>query len=389
MAGNLPRNAAPTDLSGERMSTHARKPLVSLVVPFHDEDEAIGAFFAATLPILDSIESVRFEIVCVNDGSRDRTLDRLIAVAAGDPRVRIVDLTRRFGKEAALTAGLDEAAGAAAILLDADLQDPPALIPAMIEHWRAGAEVVAAKRTDRMCDPFMQRAAAALYYRVHNALSEVEMPENVGDFRLMDRQVIDALRALPERRRFMKGLFAWVGYRTAILEYTRAPRSGGRSKFSGWRRWNFALEGITSFSTVPLRVWTYVGLAFALLALAYGGFIVVRTLLFGNPVRGYASLISVVLFMGGIQLIGIGVIGEYLGRIYHESKQRPVYLVRRRYGADSHADAPPERYGHVHPASKLLQFPVKRTAAQRAAAPRRRPAAPATAGHAARKLSAK
>ncbi|WP_175829165.1 glycosyltransferase family 2 protein [Burkholderia cepacia] len=359
------------------MSAHARRPLVSLVVPFHDEAETIDAFFAATLPILESVDTIRFEIVCINDGSRDDTLDRLIDVAAGDSRVRIVDLTRRFGKEAALTAGIDEAAGTAVILIDADLQDPPALIPAMVERWLAGAEVVAAKRTDRMCDPLMQRVAAALYYRVHNRLSEVEMPENVGDFRLMDRQVVDALRALPERRRFMKGLFAWVGYRTEIIEYTRAPRSGGRSKFSGWRRWNFALEGITSFSTVPLRVWTYIGLAFAALSFIYGAFIVMRTLLFGNPVHGYASLISVMLFVGGIQLIGIGVIGEYLGRIYHESKQRPVYLVRRRYRAQRDAAA--------HPASKLLQFPLKRTHAAR----RRTPLPAAAAGHGARKVSVK
>ena len=261
------------------------------------------------------------------------------------------------------------------ILIDADLQDPPALIPAMVERWLAGAEVVAAKRTDRRCDPLMQRAAAALYYRVHNHLSEVEMPENVGDFRLMDRRVVDALRALPERRRFMKGLFAWVGYRIEIIEYTRAPRRP--LKFSGWRRWNFALEGITSFSTVPLRVWTYIGLAFAALSFIYGAFIVMRTLLFGNPVHGYASLISVMLFVGGIQLIGIGVIGEYLGRIYHESKQRPVYLVRRRYHA--------QRDAAVHPASQLLQFPLKRTHAAR-----RRTAQPAATGHgAARKASVK
>ncbi|KVH13512.1 MULTISPECIES: glycosyltransferase family 2 protein [Burkholderia] len=358
------------------MSTHARKPLISLVVPFHDEEETIDAFFAETLPVLESVGSVRFEIVCINDGSRDGTLDRLLSVAAGDGRVHVVDLTRRFGKEAALTAGIDEAAGAAVILIDADLQDPPALIPAMLERWHAGAEVVAAKRTDRMCDPLMQRVAASLYYRVHNRLSEVEMPENVGDFRLMDREVVDALRALPERRRFMKGLFAWVGFRTEIVEYARAPRSGGRSKFSGWRRWNFALEGITSFSTVPLRVWTYVGLAFAALSFVYGAYIVMRTLLYGNPVHGYPSLISVVLFVGGIQLIGIGVIGEYLGRIYHESKQRPVYLVRRRYRA--------ERDAAARPASKLLQFPLKRTHPAR-----RRAATPAAAGIAARKASFK
>jgi len=340
------------------MSTQARKPLISLVVPFHDEEETIDAFFAETLPILESVAAVRFEIICINDGSRDRSLDRLLAIAAGDARVHVVDLTRRFGKEAALTAGLDEAAGAAVILIDADLQDPPALIPAMIERWRGGAEVVAAKRTDRLCDPYLQRAAAALYYRVHNALSEVEMPENVGDFRLMDREVVDALRALPERRRFMKGLFAWVGFRTEIIDYTRAPRSGGRSKFSGWRRWNFALEGITSFSTVPLRSWTYIGLGIAALSFLYGAFIVGRTLLFGNPVLGYASLLSVTLFIGGIELIGIGVVGEYIGRIYDESKQRPVYLIRRRY--EAHA--------------KVIELPVARDARRTAARRRVQPA---------------
>lgn len=280
------------------------------VVPFHDEVDAIDTFFATTLPILDSIDSVRFEIVCINDGSRGHTLDRLIDIAGDNSCVRIVDFTRRFGKEAALTAGIDEAAGAAVILIDADLQDPPELIPAMVERWHAGAEVVVAKRTDRRGDPLLQRVAAALYYHVHNRLSEVEMPDNVGDFRLMDRQVIDALRALPERRRFMKGLFAWIAYRTAIIEYAHAPRGGGRSKFSGWRRRNFALEGITHFSTVPLRVWTYIGLAFAVLALAYGAFIVLRTLLSGKPVHGYASLISIALLIGSIQLIGIGAIGK-------------------------------------------------------------------------------
>lgn len=317
------------------MSAWTNNPLISLVVPFYNEHDAVEAFFAEIVPVLEAIESIRFEIVCINDGSSDGTLDKLLGASARDTRVRVIDLTRNFGKEAALTAGLDEASGDAVIPIDADLQDPPSLIPVMIEHWRSGAEVVAAKRSNRACDTFAKRTAAALYYRIHNALSDVKLPENVGDFRLMDRVVVNALRSLPERRRFMKGLFAWVGYRTVIVEYQREPRSAGKSKFSGWRLWNFALEGITSFSTVPLRSWTYIGLAIAALAFCYGGLIVGRTLLFGNPVPGYASLLSILLFMGGIELIGIGVIGEYIGRIYDETKERPIYLVRRRYQAKS------------------------------------------------------
>ncbi|QBQ98319.1 glycosyltransferase family 2 protein [Paraburkholderia pallida] len=308
-----------------------KTPLVSLIVPFYNERAAVERFFTETVRVLESVRSIRFEIVCINDGSVDGTLEQLVAASRRDARVRVIDLTRNFGKEAALTAGLDEALGDAVIAIDADLQDPPSLIPEMIERWRDGAEVVLARRASRACDSFLKRTTAALFYRVHNALSEVKIPENVGDFRLIDRRVVNALRQLPERHRFMKGLFAWVGFRTVTIDYEREPRSAGHSKFSGWRLWNFALEGITSFSTVPLRSWTYIGCALALLAFLYGGFIVSRTLLFGNPVPGYASLISIVLFLGGIQLIGIGVIGEYVGRIYDESKGRPIYLVRRRY----------------------------------------------------------
>ncbi|RKT99378.1 glycosyltransferase [Burkholderia sp. Nafp2/4-1b] len=333
-------------------------PLVSLVVPFYNEGEAVERFFDVVIPLMAGLDTIRFEIVCVNDGSRDDTLERLIRISLADRRVRVIDLTRNFGKEAALTAGLDEAAGDAIIPLDADLQDPPSLIPVMLEHWRDGAEVVAAKRSSRACDSFAKRTAAAIYYRVHNLLSDVKLPENVGDFRLMDRKVVNALRSLPERHRFMKGLFAWVGYRTVIVEYQREVRSAGKSKFSGWKLWNFALEGITSFSTVPLRSWTYIGVGIAALAFLYGSFIVGRTLLFGNPVHGYSSLLSVVLFIGGIELVGIGVVGEYIGRIYDESKQRPVYLIRRRY--QTHA--------------KVVELPVVRDA-RRATARRRVPPA--------------
>ncbi|SOZ15396.1 prophage-derived bactoprenol glucosyl transferase [Cupriavidus taiwanensis] len=305
--------------------------LLSLVVPFHNEEAALAAFFARVLPILESIPATQFEIVCVNDGSTDSTLAMLVEQARREGRVRVIDLTRNFGKEAALTAGIDEALGDAVIPIDADLQDPPELIPMLVQSWRQGAEVVLAQRVSRTTDSFLKRISAAAYYRVHNCLSDLKIPENVGDFRLMDRTVINALKQLPERHRFMKGLFAWVGYRTVIVPYEREPRSAGHSKFSGWRLWNFALEGITSFSTMPLRSWTYIGVAIALGAFGYGAFIVARTLVLGIDVPGYASLLSALLFLGGIQLIGLGVVGEYVGRIYDEAKGRPIYLVRRRY----------------------------------------------------------
>ncbi|WP_242539715.1 glycosyltransferase [Trinickia mobilis] len=345
--------------------TKINKPLISVVAPFYNERDAVDAFFAEIVPVLEAIKSIRFEIVCVNDGSSDGTLDKLVGAGARDARVRVIDFTRNFGKEAALTAGLDEASGDAVIPIDADLQDPPSLIPVMIEHWFDGAEVVAAKRTNRACDTFAKRTTAALYYRIHNALSDVKLPENVGDFRLMDRAVVNALRSLPERRRFMKGLFAWVGYRTVIVEYQREPRGAGSSKFSGWRLWNLALEGITSFSTVPLRSWTYIGLAIAALAFCYGGLIVGRTILFGNPVPGYASLLSILLFMGGIELVGIGVVGEYVGRIYYETKERPVYLVRRRYQVKSKVSTLPVRRDESRVPNVSRLEPTRRRAASR------------------------
>jgi len=313
-------------------------PLISIVVPFHNEVDTVGLFFAEVRKVIEPLRTVRFEIVCVNDGSSDGTLERLLAAADMDARIRVIDLTRNFGKEAALTAGLDEAQGDAVIIIDADLQDPPALIPDMIRAWQDGAPIVLAHRASRSSDSFAKRVTAALFYRVHNAMSDVKIHPNVGDFRLMDRQVVEALRQLPERHRFMKGLFAWVGFPAVTLHYDRAERSAGRTNFSGWRLWNYAIEGITGFSTIPLRAWTYVGALMAMLAFLYGGYMVVRTMLFGNPVPGYASLFSAILFIGGIQLVGIGVIGEYIGRIYYESKQRPIYLVRQRYAAAKSKD---------------------------------------------------
>lgn len=305
-------------------------PLISIVAPFYNESEGVEVFHERMVSVVGGMDGLRFELVCVNDGSDDDTLARLRRLAESDARVRVIDLSRNFGKEAALSAGLDAARGDAVIPIDADLQDPPELIPALIAQWRNGFEVVLARRVDRDTDTFMKRWTAGLFYRLHNLIGDVRIPENVGDFRLLDRRVADALRALPERCRFMKGMFAWLGFRTAVVDYRRAPRAAGRSKFSGWRLWNLAIEGITGFSTVPLRIWTYIGAAVSFTAFAYAAFIVGRTLLLGADVPGYASLIVIMLFLGGVQLIGIGVIGEYVGRIYLETKQRPVYLVRER-----------------------------------------------------------
>ncbi|QYY30841.1 glycosyltransferase family 2 protein [Cupriavidus pinatubonensis] len=313
------------------MAEYDEPKLISLVVPCYNEAEVLEAFFARVVPILEAVAGSRFEIVCVNDGSTDDTLGVLLRAASGDGRLRVIDLTRNFGKEAALTAGIDEAHGDAVIPIDADLQDPPELIPTLVTHWREGAEVVLAQRVSRNTDTLLKRITANAYYRVHNCLSDLKLPENVGDFRLIDRAVVNALKLLPERHRFMKGLFAWVGFSIVIVPYEREARSAGESKFSGWRLWNLALEGITSFSTLPLRSWTYLGCVIASLAFLYGMYIVVRTMILGVDVPGYASLLSLLLFFGGLQLIGLGVVGEYVGRIYDESKGRPIYLVRRRY----------------------------------------------------------
>nr|WP_295739912.1 glycosyltransferase family 2 protein [uncultured Acidocella sp.] len=307
-------------------------PLISLVVPCYNESEAIAPFAATIIPLLEAIPETQWEIICVDDGSKDDTLAQLIALSQRDPRFKLLELSRNFGKEAAMTAGLDAARGDAVIPFDADMQDPPELIPEMLAAWREGAEMVLARRVDRSTDSAMKRQTALAFYKLHNALSHTKIPENVGDFRLMDRVVVEALKTLPERQRFMKGLFAWVGFRTVTIDYVRRPRSAGQSKFSGFKLWNFALEGFTSFSTAPLKIWTYLGIAGALLALLYGVLILLRTLLLGNPVPGYASLFVAVTFFGSVQLISIGLLGEYIGRIYMEAKQRPTYIVRKRHG---------------------------------------------------------
>jgi len=290
----------------------------------------MSSFFDRLLPVL-ATTGFTFEIICINDGSRDTTLEQLRELQKRLACLRVFDLSRNFGKESALTCGIDHARGQAIIPIDADLQDPPEVIGEMLKVWRQGFDVVLAQRVDRSTDSLLKRKSAELFYGLHNVIAEPPIPANVGDFRLMDRRVVDALKSLPERRRFMKGLFAWVGFRHAIVPYSRESRIAGKSKFSGWRLWNLALEGITSFSTVPLRIWTYLGLGMALIAFAFGMFVVARTFFFGRDLPGYASLITVVLFLGGVQLIGLGVLGEYIGRLFSEAKGRPVYIIREKY----------------------------------------------------------
>lgn len=323
------------DLNSLEETTEARNIAnikLSLVVPVFNESETVSLFADRVKAAFDKFTDITVEIIFINDGSSDDTLSRLLELQKQFSEISIVDLSRNFGKEAALTAGLNIASGHVVVPIDVDLQDPPELILKMIEKWRKGYDVVVGKRINRDSDTWAKRKSAAWFYRIHNKLSEPKIPENVGDFRLMDRSVVDALKALPESRRFMKGLFAWVGFKTAAVEYARSERVAGTTKFNGWRLWNFALEGITSFSTDPLRIWTYIGGVVAFTSFLFAIFMVLKVLIHGVDVPGYASVVVAVTFLGGLQLIGIGIIGEYLGRSYIESKRRPIYLVRRVYG---------------------------------------------------------
>jgi glycosyltransferase involved in cell wall biosynthesis len=308
---------------------------LSLVVPVFNEVETVGLFLEKVTQVIGKDPSINLNIVFVNDGSLDETLECLLELQKGNHSVQIVDLSRNFGKEAALSAGLKVAAGQVVVPIDVDLQDPPEIILKMIEKWRAGFDVVIGKRIDRSSDSWAKRKSAVWFYRIHNKVSTPKIPENVGDFRLMDREVVDVINDLPESRRFMKGLFAWVGFRTATVEYVRPERVAGTTKFNGWRLWNFALEGLTGFSVSLLRIWTYIGFVIALIAVGYGVVIVIKTLISGVELPGYASLIVTVTFFGGLQLVGIGIIGEYVGRTYIESKRRPIYIVRRIYKTKS------------------------------------------------------
>jgi len=308
-------------------------PILSLIAPVKDEGEAIDPFLDRVAPILDGLfQDGAWEIVFVDDGSEDDTLAAILRAHQRDPRVRAISLSRNFGKEAALTAGLDFAAGQAVIPIDVDLQDPPEVIGAMLAKWRDGNEVVYGVRTNRESDSLPKRLTADLYYRAHNYLSSDKIPEHAGDFRLLDRSVVEIIKAMPERNRFMKGLFAWSGFRQAAVEYERAPRTAGKTKFRYWKLWTLALDGLTSASTMPLRIWSYIGVVIAFFTLLYAIGVIVKTIFWGSDVAGYPSLIVAILFFGSIQLISLGVLGEYVGRILIETKRRPLYVVRKKIG---------------------------------------------------------
>jgi len=276
--------------------------------------------------------AISYEIVCVDDGSTDETLVRLLERRANDPRLKILSFSRNFGKDVALSAGIEHACGAAVIPIDCDLQDPPELIEEMIAQWRLGYDVVYATRAARPGDGFTKRLTARMFYRLLDAVSEVPIPRDAGDFRLLDRKVVDAVLELPERSRFMKGLFAWVGFKQTELSFERPGRNAGSGAWTYWRLWNFALDGITSFSTLPLKIWSYIGLVISLLAFGYAIFLALLKIARGINVPGYTSLMVVVLFFAGVQLITLGVIGEYLGRVFTEVKRRPLYLLREAHG---------------------------------------------------------
>ena len=326
----------PSGLSLNRLGSAAaggdphrdRDPFVSIVVPVYNEEHAIGPYLATVRAAVEG-SGLRCEFVFVDDGSRDRTIEILRAQQETDPRICVVRLSRNFGKEAAVTAGLDLARGDVVVPMDVDLQDPPSLLPQLIEKWREGYDVVYGVRVSRSSDTGLKRATAGWFYRLFNRVSSVPIPENVGDFRLLDRRVIEALKLFPERNRFLKGLFAWVGFRSVGVPYSRAERVAGRSSWNYWKLWNFALDGITGFSTVPLRIWVYFGAVVSFVGFAYALYLVVRVFTTGIDEPGYSSIMVAILVFGGLQLLSLGLLGEYVGRIFSEVKQRPVYVVDR------------------------------------------------------------
>ncbi len=306
---------------------------LSVVVPLYCEESNVDYLFKRLEAVLDRLGR-SYEIVCVDDGSHDDTLKALRHHWQRNSRIKIVALSRNFGKEVALSAGIDYACGRAVIPIDADLQDPPELIETLVTRWKEGYDVVYAKRRSRQGESWLKKWTADSFYRVMQRMSKVPIPRDTGDFRLLDRRVVEVLIRLPERTRFMKGLFAWVGYRQSEVLYDRDPRHSGQTKWNYWRLWNFAVDGIVSFSVAPLRVWSYVGIVFAIASFLYGSFLLLRTILLGIDVPGYASLMVAVLFLGGVQMVSLGILGEYLGRVYEEVKGRPLYLVRDTYGVE-------------------------------------------------------
>ena len=313
------------------MNSSSTQVSCSIIIPVYNEEDNLDTLFQRLEEALNPLQ-ITYEIICINDGSKDNTIQRLIDHHKRNSAIKVIHLSRNFGKEIALTAGLDYSSGKAVLPIDADLQDPPELIQTLIEKWQEGYDVVYAKRRSRQGESWLKKLTALTFYRVISKLSPVSIPENVGDFRLLDRRVVNTIRKMPERTRFMKGMFAWVGYKQTSILFDREPRFNGKTTWNYWKLWNFAIDGITSFSTIPLKIWSYLGLIISMICLLYAIFLILRTIIFGIDVPGYASLMVAILFLGGIQLISLGVIGEYLGRVYEEVKARPLYVIREAYG---------------------------------------------------------
>ena len=316
----------------------SRPAMVYVVVPVYNEQEVVDQFYARFIEVIDGMP-MDFRLLFVNDGSDDSTATALFALHQSDERVEILELSRNFGKEIALTAGLDHVDGDAAIVMDVDLQDPPELIPSLVEKWHEGYDVVYARRLSRQGDGIVKRFFAHMFYRSISRMTHVKIPKDTGDYRLLSRRAVRAVTQLREQHRFMKGLFAWIGFSQVEVVYHRKPRSGGRTKWSFWKLWDLAVEGFTSFTILPLKVATYLGLGVAFFSFAYATWVVIRTLLYGDPVAGYPSLMVVILFLGGVQLIAIGIVGQYLGRMFNETKRRPLYFVARHLCSQSTAGA--------------------------------------------------
>ena len=302
------------------------QPLISIVVPAYNEEEVLPEFHETLVNVLSKLQ-VNLEIVYINDGSTDNTLEIISDLRSKDKRITLIDLSRNFGKEIALTAGLHKAAGDAVVVIDADLQDPPELIPKLINEWEKGYDVVYAKRTFRDGESLLKKTTAHFFYRIIQRVGKFTIPEDTGDFRILSRRAVNALNTFKEQHRFMKGLFSWIGFKQKAVHYQRDARRAGESKWNYWHLWNFALDGITSFTIAPLKISTYIGLITAFGSFGYGIYMVIETLLHGNEVAGYPSLIVIVLMLGGVQLVAIGILGEYLGRVFNETKQRPLYFI--------------------------------------------------------------
>ncbi|KIE05879.1 putative glycosyltransferase [Candidatus Jidaibacter acanthamoeba] len=309
---------------------------ISIVIPCYNESQGIKEAYMSIMQTIGHLKKT-YEIIFINDGSQDDTIEALNEIYLNHDHIKIIDLTRNFGKEAALTCGLDYASGDIIIPMDADFQDPPELIPSMISLWQQGYDVVLAKRNNREGESFIKKFTAKMFYKLFLKLSKTPLPENTGDFRLMDKKVVEKIKLLREKNRFMKGIFSWVGFKTATITFDRPKRKHGQTSWDYRKLFSFALDGIFSFSTLPLKIWLYIGVMISLFSLSYALFLVLRTIFYGIELPGYASIMVAILFMGGVQLISLGVIGEYIARVYKETKNRPIYLINEVYTKDEEA----------------------------------------------------